>query len=72
MIVLTKDADFKNSFMVNRTPMKLIKINLGNISNQRLIQILSDNLEAIKLLNSSSKRFMIEIDQHVVTFVNEN
>ena len=68
LIVLTKDVDFKNSFMVNHTPLKLIKVSLGNISNNQLIQIIGDNIQAIQMLNSVSKRFMIEIDQHLVTF----
>lgn len=33
LIVITKDADFKNSFLISNTPNKLVKINLGNISN---------------------------------------
>jgi predicted nuclease of predicted toxin-antitoxin system len=38
MILISKDADFKNSFLLNRTPKKLIKINLGNITNDNLIK----------------------------------
>ena len=31
-VVVTKDSDFLDTFLVQRTPKKLIKINLGNIS----------------------------------------
>jgi predicted nuclease of predicted toxin-antitoxin system len=32
LIVVSKDADFKNSFLIDGTPRKLVKINLGNLS----------------------------------------
>jgi predicted nuclease of predicted toxin-antitoxin system len=35
-IVLTKDSDFKNSFLIQNTPNKLI----GNISTSQLIEVL--------------------------------
>ncbi len=38
-ILITKDQDFRNSYLLNHTPKKLIKINLGNISNKELLQI---------------------------------
>lgn len=38
-VLISKDQDFKNSFHLQKTPYKLIKINLGNISNQKLIEI---------------------------------
>ncbi len=70
LILITKDYDFKNSFFVKQTPRKLIKISLGNISNQNLIKIISDNLEAIQKLNSG-KRFLIDIDHDFIVFVKE-
>ncbi|WP_409049702.1 DUF5615 family PIN-like protein [Runella sp. MFBS21] len=33
-MVVTKDEDFRNSFFLQHTPRKLIRIILGNISNQ--------------------------------------
>jgi predicted nuclease of predicted toxin-antitoxin system len=38
-ILITKDADFRNSYFIKKTPKKLIKVNLGNISNAALIDI---------------------------------
>lgn len=70
LILITKDHDFKNSFFVKQTPRKLIKISLGNISNHNLIEIISDNLEAIQKLNSG-KRFFIDIDRDFIVFINE-
>lgn len=68
LIVLTKDADFKNSFLISHTPNKLVKVNLGNISNAALVDIVSANLQAIQNLNSKGG-FLIELDQDSVTFI---
>lgn len=46
-IVLTKDADFKNSHFVQGPPKRLLKISLGNISTTRLIEILDTNFDEI-------------------------
>jgi predicted nuclease of predicted toxin-antitoxin system len=32
-ILVTKDADFRDSFFLKNNPKKLVKINLGNIPN---------------------------------------
>lgn len=45
--VMTKDADFKNSHLLNNSPSRLLKISLGNISTKRLIEILDANLDEI-------------------------
>ena len=48
LIVITKDQDFRDSHFVKNTPGKLIKVNLGNISNQELIEILTENIPSKK------------------------
>lgn len=68
LVVLTKDVDFRNSFLIKNTPNKLVKVNLGNLSTQILIDILSENLQAIQKLNSRGG-FMIELDQNSATFI---
>jgi predicted nuclease of predicted toxin-antitoxin system len=60
-IVITKDSDFKNSFFIQGTPSKLIKVNLGNIANNALISIFSKHLRQIEELNLSP-RFIVEVD----------
>jgi predicted nuclease of predicted toxin-antitoxin system len=67
LIVITKDSDFRNSFYINNTPRKLIKINLGNISNELLIQIITDNLEHFNKLNDN-QLFIIEVDKNSIQF----
>jgi predicted nuclease of predicted toxin-antitoxin system len=48
-IVVSKDADFLESFLVNKTPEKLILIKTGNIKNEKLLTIFKLNLEYICL-----------------------
>ena len=60
--LITKDFDFKNSFLVNKTPKKLIKINLGNISNIVLIEIFNRFVSEMKTINNNHNHYMIEID----------
>ena len=36
-VLITKDTDFKNTFLLQRKPQRLILIALGNISTSRLI-----------------------------------
>lgn len=67
-IVITKDVDFKNSFLINQTPKKLIKINLGNISNQELIHIIEDNLDIISNLYFK-RNFLLEIDKDQINHI---
>ncbi len=43
-IVVTKDSDFRNSFFIKGKPKKLIRVALGNISNNELIEIFNNNL----------------------------
>jgi len=66
-IVITKDSDFRNSFYINKTPKKLIKFNLGNISNIQMIDVLSKNLAAIEKLDKNHF-FIVEISLESVQF----
>lgn len=46
-IIITKDSDFLESFMVNGKPEKLIIVKTGNILNSALIEIFDQHIEAI-------------------------
>lgn len=46
-IVITKDADFVNSFLLSGVPFKLLLISTGNVNNQVLEEIFSNNIGAI-------------------------
>ena len=70
MIVITKDYDFRASYYLRNTLKKLIKINLGNIANNELVEIFTDNISAIKKLDEK-KSFIVEIDKDITTYVKE-
>ncbi len=46
-IVVTKDADFVNSFTVHRLPYKLLLVSTGNIKNAHLETLFMKNIDDI-------------------------
>lgn len=62
LIVITKDSDFKNSHFINKTPKKIIRITLGNISNDELITLFAKYLPSILQL-SDIEAFYAEIGE---------
>jgi predicted nuclease of predicted toxin-antitoxin system len=46
-VVMTKDADFVNSFLLARRPPKLLLISTGNIGNQDLENLVTKHLAQI-------------------------
>ncbi len=65
-IVISKDSDFKDSYFISKTPHKVIRICLGNISNQRLIELFEQNLD--KLTQELLQEFVyIEIHNSLIT-----
>ena len=69
LIIISKDADFKNSHFIKKSPKKLVKINLGNISNAELIKIFIANHSKISEIDNSCKIFLIEINKDSVRVI---
>ena len=69
-ILVSKDSDFKNSHFIKSSPKKLIKINLGNISNSELIEIFNSNHLKFKEIEHSHSQFLIEINKDSISVVN--
>lgn len=65
-IVVTKDADFVNSFILHRKPRKLLLISTGNIRNAALEALLLAHLETLAA-NFDTFDF-IEVHQQAVIF----
>jgi predicted nuclease of predicted toxin-antitoxin system len=59
-IIITKDEDFENLHFAAKTPKRLIRILLGNISTSDLIQVFEKHLLEIEKLKDFN-RFYIEI-----------
>ena len=43
-IVITKDRDFLDSFIIKQQPYKLLILNAGNINNNQIIDLFMNNL----------------------------
>jgi predicted nuclease of predicted toxin-antitoxin system len=68
-IIISKDSDFRDSFFIKQTPKKLIKINLGNISNNELIKIFIENVNNFELVSNKYNNFIIEIDIENINYL---
>lgn len=64
-VVLTKDSDFRNTHFLQNTPKRLIKIDLGNISNSQLISVFDRHLSSIITALSKDKIY-IEINKNSI------
>lgn len=47
-VVITKDADFVNSFLISGAPCKLLLISTGNINNRELVAIFAEHIGVIQ------------------------
>lgn len=65
-VVVTKDEDFVDSFLINRQPYKLLLVSTGNVSNAELEVLFHQNIEQI--VESFDRYDFIEIDRTALTF----
>src|SRR4051812_48336354 len=61
LILITKDEDFVDSYLLKHTPAKLLKVNLGNISTKQLIEMIEKALLLIENLYRRNN-FLLELD----------
>jgi predicted nuclease of predicted toxin-antitoxin system len=60
-IIVTKDSDFMNSYILNGSPKQLLLISTGNISNKSLLELFDRHIEAIvSALNESN---LVELNE---------
>ena len=64
-IILSKDVDFYESFILQGRPKKLLLITTGNISNQELLKIFQNNLN--KIIQLFDHHLLIEMDKNNLT-----
>lgn len=67
LIVITKDQDFRNSYIFQNTPKKLIRVVLGNISNHKLLDLFERHLNLIVSLKDENQ-FFVEIGDSFVVY----
>lgn len=59
-VVVTKDGDFVDTFLLRHMPYKLLLVATGNLSNKELERLFRDNLESI--VNAFEVYDFVEID----------
>ena len=65
-VVITKDADFVNSFILYQRPYKLLLVSTGNIRNSDLESLFLSNLG--KLVDGFGSFDYIELNQRALIF----
>lgn len=68
LVVVSKDTDFKNSHFINKTPRKIIRVTLGNISNAELILLFTKYLPFMSPLSLKAD-FYIEIGEEQIIII---
>ncbi len=64
-IVIFKDSDFQNSYLVNKSPERLLLITTGNIKNRQLLDLFRKNLPV--LLRLFEHHRLIEMNNEEIT-----
>lgn len=65
-VVVTKDGDFRNSHLLRSTPRRLLLIATGNISNNELLGLFDEHLEAILTALEEARFVELGPDQLIV------
>lgn len=65
-VVITKDADFVDSFLLRQEPWKILLVSTGNIRNAELIALFMANIE--KITEGFDAFDFIEINQTELIF----
>lgn len=69
LTVITKDIDFRNAHFIKQTPRRIIRICLGNISNQDLISLLKKHWQVIEKMHQKYDRFYCEINKEDISLI---
>lgn len=65
-VVITKDSDFVNSFVLHHRPFKLLLIATGNITNRDLEQLFHDQIDEIA--EAFQTHHFLELDRETITY----
>ena len=64
-VLITKDADFVDSFLVRGLPPRLLFVTTGNVTNENLLLLFRSNLPAI--VQTLASHTFVEIDRNGMT-----
>ena len=60
-VVITKDADFLNTYLIKQQPYKLVYITTGNLRNRPLLDLFRSSLE--QLIHELGTAKVVELNQ---------
>jgi len=63
-IIISKDSDFLDNYILQGQPKKLLIVSTGNINNNDLIRLFERNIETIKSLFEDNA--VVEIDEEEI------
>jgi len=63
-IVITKDSDFMDSYILTKIPEKLLIVTTGNIKNKQMFELLENNWELIVKLFETCN--LVELNNNYV------
>ncbi|MEZ4620577.1 MAG: DUF5615 family PIN-like protein [Caldilineaceae bacterium] len=64
-VVITKDADFRDSHLLKGEPYKLLLVATGNIKNNELLQLFEQNLT--RIVEALEVNFYVELGMNHLT-----
>lgn len=67
-IVISKDSDFYDYFVIKEKPHKLLMLTTGNITNNQLIMLFETNFQTIITLLEENKVVELNNNQLIVHF----
>jgi predicted nuclease of predicted toxin-antitoxin system len=68
LIIITKDLDFLDSFILNNNPKKLLLVTTGNIKNRKLLDLFRLNIKTITELFEHNNLLELNNDQIIVHY----
>ncbi len=63
-VVITKDVDFLNTYLIKQQPYKLVYITTGNLKNRQLLDLFRSQLE--QLVQTLETAQVVELNQRVM------
>lgn len=58
MILISKDSDFRDSHFLSGTPVRLIRVTLGNLSNNALLALFDEHWDTLARIFADSPGYV--------------
>ena len=67
-IIISKDSDFWDNFLLNGVPPKILFLQLGNIKNKELLEIFEQNIEKIIELFEDEANLLVLNQTQIIAY----